>query len=127
MSFPQYGRLPKILIGLSVRGIWEHVASGETINPLLENVPDEFVARIQQEIDKLQQQYIAIEKHAQVVSYGAKYFLDTREAQVAFILKEPYASIAFLMLDEKDYQKAIWKLLEPKGLQTFLSSVMELS
>lgn len=127
MPFPQYGRLSKILIGLSARDIWEHMASGKPVKPLFENVSDEFITWVQQEVDTLREQYVAIEKHAQVVSYGAKYFLDTREAQVAFILKEPYASIAFLMLDEKDYQKAIWKLLEPKGLQTFLSSVMELS
>lgn len=42
VKLPEYVRLHKLLTGVNSRHIWEMLAAGQSISPLLERVPDEF-------------------------------------------------------------------------------------
>lgn len=119
LKYPTYVRLHKILTGLSVKGIWEHLAVGQGTETLLDNVPDEFYAWVQQVTRDLQENYQAIETGCQRLVAEVAGYPTRKDKALEILAKTPYTGVCFAMLDGKDYAPVIWKLLQPKGSQTF--------
>lgn len=118
IKFPTYVRLHRIVTGLSVKGIWEHLSTGNTLADLVQNVPDEFYIWVDTIAARLTRQYTAIEASSRAMVEMVR-TLPTRKAQAEQITQHRYPGVCFAMLDGKRYEQVIWKLLQPSGAQTF--------
>jgi len=114
LKFDEYVRLHRILTGINAKRIWEILSAGNSLDEILDRVPDEFYAWVKKTQERLEYDFRALEIIAQNIHKGAKH-LETRKDQAAFIMAETkYPGIVFNMLDGKDYRPQIWKILEPK-------------
>ena len=109
VKFEEYVRLHRILTGISSKNIWEYLKTGQSIEPLLADVPDEFYDWVHQIIDKLNAHYKQIEETPK----STFKVLETRKESAFYFSKFSYYKILFFMLDGKDYSKIIWRMVEP--------------
>ena len=123
VKFPEYVRLHKILTGLSVKGVWEYMrANGPEcdILELAKDAPDEFHRWLEATAKHLQDQFYAIE--AQASTAFAEAVKDRSLSRKEFAQKFrdfEYPGILFAMLDGKDHQEIIWRMIRPRGEKTF--------
>lgn len=122
VKFSEYTRLHKILTGVNAKRIWEILKAGESLDEILERVPDEFYGWVEGIKKKLQADYHEVEDTCKFMYATVKY-LPTRKDQALFIqdtnLSTGYKGVVFRMLDGKDYREAIWNTLEPKFEKPF--------
>ena len=112
----EYLRLHKIMSNLSTTAIWEVLSSGGTMDEILNNVPDEFYVKIKEYEDKLKYEY-------QTLYSYSKFIFDILISSVGYesravfayeAKKYKYPSILFNMLDGKEVDDLIWKIIKPK-------------
>lgn len=117
-KFADYVRLHRLLTQCTARTIWEALRTNQPLDTLLDRVPDEFYQWVKQTREELQRQFRIIESQCQKVLPRVQ-SLPSRKEQAAIIVQEQYRGIIFLMLDNKDYREAIWKLLYPPAERPF--------
>lgn len=118
LKFAEYLRLHRLMTHVNARVIWDLLRDGQPLDELLERVPDEFYNWIRRTQGDLLAQFQTIERHCQAIVNQIK-DLPTRKEQAAIVLKTRYPGITFTMLDQKNYQEAIWKLLYPEAARPF--------
>jgi RNA ligase len=118
VKFEEYVRLHRILTGISSKNIWEYLKTGQSIEPLLADVPDEFYDWVHQTLDKLHLHYKQIEEEAQAEFK----VLETRKETAFYFSTCKHYKILFFMLDGKDYSKIIWRMVEPAFEKPFRTS-----
>jgi RNA ligase len=114
----EYVRLHRLVTGLTAKSIWELLRAGQSVDVLLDHVPDEFYAWVQATAGDLQRRFAAIEADCRAVAEQAAQ-LPTRRDQAALITRTPQPKIVFAMLDGKDYRDTIWRLLRPVAAKPF--------
>ncbi len=114
----EYVRLHKLLTRVTARSIWEMLMTGQSIEPLLEKVPDEFYAWVSATIADLTTQFQDIEQTARLNLIPALP-LETRKEQAAVISQSTYPGVTFRMLDNKSYADQIWKMIRPAHIKPF--------
>lgn len=123
LKFERYVYLHRIVTGFSAKRIWESLKEGLDIEEIKRVAPEEFLEWMNNHIEKFTSEYEKIENDVKkIVNSIKKMKLETRKEIALQIQKrcdKKHLSIAFNMLDEKDYKKMIWKLLEPKGEEIF--------
>jgi RNA ligase len=112
----EYLRLHRIMTGVSTTSIWEVMANGGNMEEVLKDVPDEFYDKIKEVVgdiavrfDNIRTDYI-------------QYFTDIvfkigREDRRRFAeeaRRYNHSSILFAMLDGKDINPIIWKIVKPE-------------
>jgi T4 RnlA family RNA ligase len=112
----EYLRLHRIMTGVSTTSIWEIMANGGNMEEILKDVPDEFYDKIKEVVrdiavrfDNIRTDYI-------------QYFTDIvfkigREDRRGFAGEAgryTHSSILFAMLDGKDINPIIWKIVKPE-------------
>ena len=112
----EYLRLHRIMTGVSTTSVWDMLANGGNMEEILKDVPDEFYDKIKEVVgdiavrfDNIRTDYI-------------KYFTDIvfkigREDRRRFAeeaRRYNHSSILFAMLDEKDINPIIWKIVKPE-------------
>jgi T4 RnlA family RNA ligase len=112
----EYLRLHRIMTGVSTTSIWEIMANGGNMEEILKDVPDEFYDKIKEVVrdiavrfDNIRTDYI-------------KYFTDIvfkigREDRRRFAeeaRRYKHSSILFALLDGKDINPIIWKIVKPE-------------
>jgi RNA ligase len=115
VKFSEYKRLHRIVTGVSSRTIWEYLRDGRPIQEIVENVPDEFHAFVEEWVNRLKSEYARIATAAQEVAERVR-DLPSRREQAAIITKlddRRVTPVAFLALDGKPLDATIWKLIEP--------------
>lgn len=123
IKFEDYVRLHKIMTNFSTRNVWETLSNGEDLIASLVDVPDEFYDKIKNYSDELKSQFETLEREYKWIfkilnrSIIEVYNVPKEKqravfAQYAKNYKHP--SLLFNMLDDKDYTKIIWKLIEPE-------------
>ena len=118
-KFATYVALHRVMTGLSVRGIWEHLASGGNDEDLITLTPDEMYPWLKGHVAKLRNHYAAIEACSKD-DVGIVTPSPTRKQQALWLqAHSKYPSVCFQMLDGRDYRATIWKILKPSGSQTF--------
>lgn len=120
IKFDEYVRLHKIVTGLSERGIWEMmVEHGPQVRTkdVLQGVPDEFHKWMDGVFVELHKQYNRILNDAQSAIREIEEQGLTERKQQAMVItsKCDYPAVAFAMLDKKDYQSVIFKIIRPSG------------
>jgi len=108
----EYVRLHRILTGVSTKTIWEALAAGDSLDKIIDGVPDEFLAWVEQTADNLHAHYQGIEQAARDTLDRVK-DLPTRKDQAAALADEPNKSLVFALLDGKDLAPRIWRLIRP--------------
>ncbi len=118
VKFAEYIRLHRLLTQVNARVIWDLQRNNQSFDDLLERVPDEFYSWVIVTRNTLIKQYSTIEAHCRSVAYSVQH-LPTRKEQAAIVCKEQYSGIIFSMLDQKNYQDALWRLLRPEAERPF--------
>lgn len=118
LKFEEYVRLHRLMTHVNARVIWDLLKNDQPFDEILERVPDEFYAWVKRTRDDLTAQFSLIEMQCQEVVKQVQ-DLPTRKEQAAIVVKTRYPSIVFSMLDKKNYQEAIWKLLYPDAVRPF--------
>ena len=109
VKFAEYVRLHRILTQVSSRTVWEYMAAGQSLDVLLESVPDEFYAWVKETVASFTAQYQTIEAECR----SALQVRESRKETALYFRTQRYPSVLFLMLDNRDYATTIWKLLRP--------------
>ncbi len=109
VKFEEYVRLHRILTQVSSRNIWEFLASNQSLDQVLERVPDEFYDWVKKIVHELTTHYQDIE------TYCKENFKDlgNRKDTALYFQTLQYPAVLFAMLDGKDYTGRIWKMVEP--------------
>lgn len=127
IKFPEYVRLHKIVTGVSEIGIWEHMKDGKNMKDLIENVPDEFMKWVKDVYKKLHKRFDEIEKKVKqefstinLASDGLDWKRKDWAREIQYMTNP---SIGFAMLDKKDYDHIIWKMIRPVGQSQFKKDI----
>lgn len=115
VKFDDYKRLHKLLTGVSEKSIWEILSQGQGLEAIIEHVPDEFFNWVKQIEQKMISSYQKIEN---IARSEMKRFPNRKEAAIYFQTCS-YPAIMFAMLDNKRYDKIIWKMVRPKSSDVF--------
>jgi RNA ligase len=117
----EYMRLHRLLTGVSAKSIWECLAADDqaTFELLVDRVPDEFHAWVTSTADALHAQRTAIELESRAALAGVQ-GLPTRKDQALALVDHPHRSIVFSMLDGKDHNQALWRLVKPAADRPFV-------
>lgn len=110
----EYIRLHGVIHNFSKKRVWEALAEKQDFLAMLDDVPDEFYDMVHSVVEDLKGQYAAIEKEA-VYDYRGISKISDRKQFALRAQDSKYKAILFMMLDGKDYSKAIWKIIEPRG------------
>ena len=118
VKLAEYVRLHRLLTGLTEKMLFEEfIVTGADLGPLLERVPDEFNAWIQERVADFTARYQHIEREAKAVFENTH--ASDRKAYAQAFTQSRYAPILFKMLDGKPYANLIWKMIEPQGATPF--------
>ena len=115
----EYVRLHRILTNVSSTTIWELLKAHQSVDQLIEAVPDEFYEWVRATIKELNEAFSQVESDALAVL--AQVPADaSRKEQAGFILAEAKTpGIVFAMLDGKMYADKIWDLVKPGHSKPF--------
>lgn len=122
VKFDEYVRLHKILTGINKRHIWERLSAGQSLDPLLERVPDEFYQWVRDTETALRGEFEIIrEIHTERFNYlrGSR---DRKTfAERAKSTSGGYnLAILFNLYDGKPIDRLIWKMIRPEAEAPFL-------
>ena len=117
VKFEEYVRLHKIYSGISNIDIWEILKDGKSLSNFLENIPDELydwvnywekelIKSFESNRDKAIGQFHDLEK-TELIDRKSKAIWIQRNVDLEF------RSILFLMLDDKNWNPLIWKMIKP--------------
>jgi T4 RnlA family RNA ligase len=115
VKFEEYVRLHRIVTQISNKTIWELLANNQSLETILDSVPDEWYDWVKQVDRDFKEKYREIEAECQRVF---KVF-PLRKDAAAYYQQQKYPGILFSMLDNKDYSQIIWKMLKPKYSKPF--------
>jgi len=120
VKFEEYVRIHRIVTQVSSVNIWEYLKTGQTLDEILERVPDEFYAWVKATKQQLLADYQKIEQQAK---QEFKTF-DTRKETAMYFKTCKYPQVMFAMLDGKPHDKFIWKMLRPTYERPFRNELM---
>ncbi|MGI8915602.1 MAG: RNA ligase [Chloroflexota bacterium] len=111
----EYLRLHRILLGLSNVAVWEQLAVGGDLKAYVGAIPDEWYGWLQATVDDLRARYAQIERTVQeeFAKVRSDVGLTDRKAFALAVQQSRYRQLLFLLLDGRDYQAQIWRLLKP--------------
>jgi RNA ligase len=112
----EYLRLHKIMTNVSTTSIWEILSDGGNIEDILKDVPDEFYDKIKEEVKDLVIRFDNIRKDylQYYMDIVFKVGIDNRKAFAEEALRFKYSSILFSLLNKKDINPIIWKIIKPE-------------
>ncbi|MBK8628159.1 MAG: hypothetical protein IPN86_22165 [Saprospiraceae bacterium] len=111
----------RIITQVSSKTIWEHLRDNQSMDELLDKVPDEFYNWVRATIDEFWEAYRKIETEAK-----AEYKeLEDRKAIAFYFQTCQYPAILFKMYEKRAYDAIIWKLLKPKFERPFRNIEIE--
>jgi len=109
IKFEEYVRIHRIVTNVSSISIWEYLMTGQSMQEILERVPDEFYDWVKQTKVALEIAFKTIEAEAQS---SFKTF-PTRKETALYFQSCKYPKVMFLMLDGRSYDEAIWRMIRP--------------
>jgi RNA ligase len=121
-----YVALHKIVTGLTERRVWENLMEGQSLTDLLELIPDEWHEWLRDTYKKLRMDFLVIKTRVESDYRQLVYALNKDFGRENWSRKEfarlatsgewgDYPGMMFSMLDGKDIDSAIWKLIKPSA------------
>jgi len=109
-----YIQLHRLVFGLNERTVWEHLCEYGNTDKLIESLPDEFKAWVENVEYDLLAQFRRIHSYTLWLMKLAP--TDNRKEFALWANdKKEFRPYLFMLLDGKNIDKAIWKSLRPKG------------
>jgi RNA ligase len=112
----EYIRLHRIMTNVSTTSVWEVLANGGDMEEILKDVPDEFYDKIKEfvkdlviQFDNIRRDYI--QYYTDIVF---KIGIEDRRGFAEEARKYNHSSILFALLDKKDINPIIWKIVKPE-------------
>ena len=139
VKLPEYLRLHKLVTGINSRRIWEVLAAGQSLDPFLERVPDEFYDWVTRERDELVGKHRALKTMAQKTFDQIQAILAPLRAQLhdcsmetslrvgreyrkQFAIRatehKQLSSLLFCLLDGGDIDALCWKQVRPEDAES---------
>ena len=124
-KFETYCRLHKVVTGLNPKTIWELFRDGNTAQIEVwladEKMPPNFIVWLKSWTAQLRNDYQTILDKAQAIFASCPKFETRKDFALYFLQPEnkAYAAILFELLDGKEPQSTIWKMIQPKFSDTF--------
>jgi len=115
IKFEEYLRLHRIITQVSNVNIWEYLKTKQSMEEILERVPDEFFTWVKQTKTDLENQYSAIEEQCKTDFK----ILESRKETALYFLTCKHSGVLFAMLDNRDFAPIIWKMIRPKFEKPF--------
>ncbi|MFD2940790.1 T4 RnlA family RNA ligase [Flavobacterium notoginsengisoli] len=115
IKFDEYLRLHRIITQVSNLNIWEYLKTKQSMEEILERVPDEFFSWVKQTKADLEKEFKAIEEQCKLDFK----VLESRKETAFYFLTCQYPNVLFSMLDNRDYSEIIWKMIRPKHEKPF--------
>lgn len=109
VKFEEYVRIHRIITEVSSLSIWAYLSTGQSMNEILEQIPDEFYNWVRAKRAELIAGFEAIEQQCR----RDFKVLNTRKETATYFLTCLYPGVLFAMLDDKSYDSIIWKMLRP--------------
>ncbi|WP_173967823.1 RNA ligase [Flavobacterium collinsii] len=109
IKFEEYLRLHRIITQVSNLNIWEYLKTNQSMEEILERVPDEFFDWVKQTKSDLENQYQIIENQCKADFK----VLESRKETALYFQTCQYQGVLFAMLNNKDYSVIIWKMIRP--------------
>lgn len=121
VKFEEYLRLHRIITEISNLEIWDHLRNKKGLEHLLEKVPDEFYQWVKTTVETLHYAYQEIEEQAK------KDFkiLSSRKETAAYYYTCQYPGVLFKMMDNKNYESLIWRMIRPDFEKPFAQNMEE--
>jgi RNA ligase len=112
----EYLRLHKIMTEVSTKSVWEILSNGDNMEDLLKDVPDEFYSKIKEYENELLTQLNAIKREYEViyVIINTPEKITDRALFATYAKQYKYSSILFNMLDGRNVDPIIWKIIQPE-------------
>ena len=118
VKFDEYVRLHRLITGVNKRRIWDILRNHQSLDELLDRVPDEFYSWVKATKRSLEMEYSVIEAIASTHWEIVKDLPDRKSQALALKKILPSQRVAipivFKMLDNKPYEELIWRILKPK-------------
>ena len=111
IKFAEYKRLHRIMTGVTEKSVLDLLMTGQTLDSLYENVPDEFYKWLRATEAKLLALYKAFEAESLEEFRNIPKEALTRKDIALYCVSCRHASVLFSMLDSKEYASQIWKLV----------------
>lgn len=121
VKFEEYVRIHRIITQVSSLSIWDYLITGQSLEEILERVPDEFYQWVKRTQAELLAQFKVIEDQCKQEFK----VLETRKDTALYFQTCQYPSVLFSMLDEKDYRPTIWRYIRPEFEKPFVNEVEE--
>lgn len=118
----EYVRLHRILTNVSSKSIWDMLRNGESLESILDNIPDEFYDWVRKTEADLRAEFQRIEDYNRQKLADMPDF-ETRRDQAVYVAETLYPSILWNMIDGKDYDKLIWRYLKPEFARPFVEDI----
>lgn len=138
VKLPEYLRLHKLVTGINSRRIWEVLAAGQSLDPFLVRVPEEFYDWVTSERDRLVKEHAtiseAVRRTCETIKREAAHAVGVhnmdiassigagREMRKEFALRAArhpaYSGLLFAAYDGADIEPLVWKLLRPETVET---------
>jgi len=124
LKYQEYCRLHSIVTNVSNIVVWENLSQGKSFDELLDKTPDEWDKWIRKISDELKNNFKEIEiKHLKktIEIINKRPSLSRKDAATIILKLEGYNSkIIFEMMDSKNYDHIIWKMIRPLFAKPFL-------
>lgn len=122
VKLDEYVRLHRLMTNVSNVSIWESMRDGNDLESFLSNVPDEFYDWVSDIMSGLRDEFNKIESFAKTIYDGVKDMNRSDIAKRLFggsIEEKNVSTIVFAMLDGKNYDDRIWKMIRPNYQKPF--------
>ena len=112
----EYLRLHKIMTEVSTKSVWEVLSNGDNMEDLLKDVPDEFYTKIKEYEVSLINQFMQVRDDAisKCASIAVRVPDGDRKAFAELAKEYKYPNLLFLLLEGRDINQAIWKIIKPE-------------
>lgn len=113
IKYPEYVRIHGIVYGFSERKVWELLSEGKNPLDMLDSVPDEFFDLIKRVTWQLTSNYEKINTQA-IAGYEVALGIKGNRKKIAEAVKDmQYPHLVFALLDGKNIEQKIWKMVKP--------------
>lgn len=112
-KFEEYKRLHRIITNVNEKNIWEMLSKGESIQDLLDKVPDEFYNWVKGVVADLEAKYEAINDAVQNTYRSIVQRKLTKKDVALGYRNNPYQHLLFALMDGKPVAPGIWAQIKP--------------
>lgn len=114
----EYVRLHRLLTGVNARSVWEWLSEGRDIDAQLGAVPDEFYGWVRDTVNALRDEYDRVLGVCTADYWKRPNTIDRREL-AEYFKTCAYPFVLFAMLDGRDAEPMIWKIVKPAADRPF--------